>query len=249
MSKRWNVLSASMATLAGLSACGGNGGGLGATNTPGSGTSYAFVPPVVNSSRVYAETIVDNSNNTISIGYMETVLDVAADGTITEQQQSTTGAGNTVNGTDYSVVDETQTYNAFGRETGFEYTESNGNPGSCTYTPYGGGPTPPLTVGQSWQINYSQECNGNPAISYSQQGNVADVENVTVPAGTFTALKLQSTTTWTDAQGTMHTQTTANWLDIATFHSVKQSITLVDSGATPTNGYAVSRQIVLESAS
>ena len=234
---------------AGLTACGGGNGGSD-SNSAGTGTQYAFVPPVVNSSRVYAETVVDNSNNTINnLGYMETVLAVAANGTITEQQQSTTGGGDTVNGTDYTPITATQTYNSFGRETGFTYTESDGSPGSCTYAPYEGGPMPPLTVGQTWQIDYTETCNANPAIQYSQQGSVVDVESVTVPAGTFTALKLQSTVVWTDSNGTTHTQTTTNWLDTASWHSVKESATFVDSGTAPVNGYAVSRQIELQSSS
>jgi hypothetical protein len=232
---------------AGLAACGGEGGN--GSNTGGTGTAYAFVPPVVNSSRIYSETIVDNSNNTIDVGYMETVLAVAADGTITEQQQSTTGSGDSVNGTVYTLATENQIYNDFGRETGFTYTESNGTPGSCTYAPYAGGPMPPLKVGQTWQLNYTETCNANAPIDYSQTGSIVDVESVAVPAGTFTALKLQSTTIWTDATGTMHTQTTTNWLDTASFHSVKESITYVDSGTVPINGYAVSRTIELQSSS
>ena len=235
---------------AGLVACGGGGDGGNAGNTSGTGTQYDFVPPIVNSSRVYSETIVDNSNNTIEgIGYMETVRSVAANGVITEEQQSTNNAGGTVNGTNYSILTETQTYNNFGRETGFTYTESDGNPGSCIYAPYEGGPMPPLTVGQTWQIDWTETCNANPAIQYSQQGTVVDVESVTVPGGTFTALKLQSTTVWTDSNGTTHTQTTTNWLDTASFHSVKQSITYVDSGTPPVDGYAVSRQVELQSSS
>jgi hypothetical protein len=234
---------------AGLSACGGGDGGSNDSNIAGTGTAYAFVPPVGNSSRVYAETVVDNSNNTINLGYMETVLSLAADGTITEQQQSTTGTGDTVNGTDYSAITETQTYNNFGRETGFTYIESDGSPGSCIYAPYAGGPMPPLTVGQTWQIDYTETCNANPAIHYSQNGTVVDVESVTVPAGTFTALKLQSTVVWTDNNGTTHTQTTTNWLDTASFHSVKTSATIVDTGTPPVDGYAVSRETEFQSSS
>jgi len=234
---------------AGLTACGGGGDGGNDSNTAGTGTQYAFVPPVVNSSRVYTETVVDNSNNTINdIGYMETVVSVAANGVITEEQQGTTSSA-TVNGTNYSVVDETQTYNSFGRETGFTYTESNGNPGSCAYAPFGAGPTPPLTVGQTWQLDFTETCNANPAIHYTQSGTVVDVESVTVPAGTFTALKLQSTIVWTDNNGTTHTQTSTNWLDTASFHSVKQSSTYVDAGTPPADGYAVSRLIELQSTS
>ncbi len=232
---------------ASLAACGGSG--LGGSNTSGTGTQYAFVPPVVNSSRVYSETVVDNSSNTINgIGYMQTVQSVAANGTITEQQQATTSVG-TVNGTNYTVLDEAEDFNNFGRETQYTYTESNGTPVTCTYSPYAGGPTPPLKVGQTWQIDFSIACNSNPAIHYSQTGSIVDVESVTVPAGTFTVLKWQVSTVWTDNNGTTHTQTTINWIDTASFHSVKESIGIVYGGTLPVNGYPVSREIELQSTS
>ena len=227
-----------------LAACGGGNG----SNTSGTGTQYAFVPPVVNSSRVYSETVVDNSNNTINgLGYMQTVVSVA-NGTITEQQQSTTNIS-AVNGTNYTVLDENETYNSFGRETAYTYTESNGVPVSCAYSPYAGGPTPPLTVGQTWQIDFTVACNANPAVHYSQTGSIVDVESVTVPAGTFTALKWQVSTVWTDNNGTTRTQTTTDWIDTASFHSVKESISIVYSGTLPANGYPVSREIELQSTS
>lgn len=68
-----------------------------------------------------------------------------------------------------------------------------------------------------------------------------------MPAGTFSALKLVSTTSWTDAVGTTRVESSANWIDVATFHSVKQSITFELSGTLPNDGYAVSRQFVLQS--
>jgi hypothetical protein len=86
-------------------------------------------------------------------------------------------------------------------------------------------------------------------VSSPQNGTVVDVESVTVAAGTFTALKLQSTVVWTDANGTTRTETVTNWLDTASFHSVKTSETFVLSGTMPTDGYAVSREIELQSMS
>jgi hypothetical protein len=241
------VLATGLVT-ASLAACGG--GGEDGSNSGGTGTSYAFVPPVVGSSRVYDETIVDNSNNTIEgISYMKTVQSVQTDGTIIEQQQEVSGPGGTVNGTNYSITTETQTYNNIGRETAYTYTESSGSPGACTYSPRAGGPVPPLQVGQTWQLDYTETCNNNAPIAYVQNGSVVDVESVTVPGGTFTALKLQSTIVWTDANGTTHTETSTDWIDTATFHSVKESDTLVDSGTLPTTGYAVSRSIELSSTS
>jgi hypothetical protein len=83
-------------------------------------------------------------------------------------------------------------------------------------------------------------------VSYAQTGTVVDDESVTVPAGTFNAIKLESTLTWTDAQGTRRTQTVINWRDVLTSISVKQSISIAYSGTLPTTGYAVSREIILQ---
>jgi hypothetical protein len=230
-----------------LSGCGGGGG---RANDPGSGMAYAFVPPVVNSVRKYSETIVDNANNTILIGYTQTVTAVAADGTITEMQQSTTGSSDSVNGTNYAPLTETETYDgSSGQETRYTYTAAGGDPVTCTYDPRDGGPEFPLRVAQTWTIDYTFACGSESAVTYTQTGSVVDAESVTVPGGTFTALKLQSTVTWTDLHGTMRTQTVTNWRDTATSHSVKENITIAVSGTLPTTGYAVSREILLENIS
>ncbi len=42
-------------------------------------------------------------------------------------------------------------------------------------------------------------------------------------------------------------ETVTNWRDIATSHSVKEVLTIVVSGTLPTTGYAVSREILLDS--
>lgn len=97
---------------------GGCGGG-GSHDSAGSGTSYAYIAPVLNSTRVYAEAIVDNSNNTINVGFSQTVQAVNGDGSVVEMEQSTTGPSAIVNGTNYAIPTETQTYNAQGQETGY----------------------------------------------------------------------------------------------------------------------------------
>jgi hypothetical protein len=79
-------------------------------------------------------------------------------------------------------------------------------------------------------------------------GSVADLEAVTVPAGTFSALKLQSTLSWTDLDGTTITQTVTNWRDVRTMFSVKEIVAIAYSGAIPANGRAVHTETVLESA-
>jgi hypothetical protein len=233
-----------LATLA-LASCGG--GGSGATSTPGMGTSYAFIAPIINSMRTYSEAIVDNANNTIAITFSDTVVSVNSDGTYVVQFQPS-NLSVIVNGTNYGGPPETQTYNMSGQETVDAYT-SGSTAYNCNFDPHGGGPGFPVQVGMSWSLNYTYSCNGGAPTSYMQSGSVSDVESVTVPAGTFSAIKLQSTLTWTDEQGTTRTQTITNWRDVATSISVKQEFSIAYSGTLPTTGYAVSREIFLESIS
>jgi hypothetical protein len=70
---------------------------------------------------------------------------------------------------------------------------TNGGTGTCTYDPNGSGPPFPVSVGQTWQLQYTLSCNGSAPITYTQDGTVVDAEPVTVPAGTFNALKFLST--------------------------------------------------------
>ncbi len=231
-----------------LAGCGGDGGS-GSGNSSGSGMAYDFVIPVLNSMRTYGETVIDNSNNTIDIGYTQSVTAVNADGTVTELLQSTTGNSTIVNGTNYATITETQNFNAMGQETSYVYTAANGTLVTCTFDPHGDGPDWPLRVGQTWAIDYTLTCGTAAPVTYSQMGSVIDVESVTVPAGTYTAIKLHSTLTWTTSDGTTRTQTIANWRDVATSHSIKQEISITVSGTLPATGYAVSREILLESTS
>jgi hypothetical protein len=128
-------------------------------------------------------------------------------------------------------------------------TRTYSEPITCTYDPRDGGPDFPLRVGQTWSISYTFACGSESPITYEQTGSVVDVESLTVPAGTFNALKLGSTVTWPNLQGTIRTQTITNWRDIATSPSVKEEISIVVSGTLPTAGYPVSREIVLETIS
>jgi hypothetical protein len=229
-----------------LVGCGGGGSG-GATSTLGTGTSYAFVAPILNSTRIYTETIIDNSNNTIAISFSDTVMTVNSDGTYVVLFQPSNPSV-IVNGTNYGGPPETQTYSTSGQETLDVYT-SGGTAYTCDFDPHGTGPAFPVQVGMSWSLDYTYGCNGGAATTYVQSGAVSDVESVTVPAGMFSAIKLLSTVMWTDAQGTTRTQTITNWRDVATSISVKQQISIAYGGTLPTTGYAVSREILLESTS
>jgi hypothetical protein len=214
----------------------------------GSGTAYAFVPPVPGVTRIFAETIVDNADNTIQIGFSDTVAALNADDSYTALVQSTTGDSTIVNGTNYAVATAKENDDNSGQEIGYSFTGVTGALVTCAYTPHAAGPDFPVHVGQTWQIDYTESCdNGSPPVSYTQQGSVVDVESVTVPAGTFTALKLQSTISWTDAAGATRTETITNWRDTTTLYSLKEQISIARNGTPPTTGYPVSRSIELQS--
>jgi hypothetical protein len=212
-------------------------------------SSYAFVPPPVNSQRKYSETIVDNENNSIELAYNETVLSANAEGSYVVLQEDPSHESVIVNGTTYSIETETVTLNASGQQLSYTPGGGVGEAILCTFIPHGPGPDFPLSVGTSWTLDYTFGCGTQTPIPYMQNGSVVDVESIVVPGGTYSALKLQSTITWTDSQGTKRTQTITNWRDTATSVSVKQSITISYSGTLPTSGYPVSREIVLESTS
>jgi hypothetical protein len=234
------VVTLSMMSAALLSACGGDSG-------DGSTAVYGFVPPVLNSQRLYSETIVDSANNSIDISYTDTVTAVNADGSYSVVQAAAGVTPIVVDGVDWDVQNETVQDNASGQTTAYSYLNSANVMVSCTETPHGSGPDYPLTVGMTWSLSYQLSCNGGTPTQYVQNGTVVDVEQVTVAAGTFNTLRLQSTLTWTDAQGTQRTQSITNWRDIASSVSVMQSISISYAGTLPTSAYALSREIQLTS--
>ncbi len=229
----------------------GDGSGLGSsTVSPGRGTPYPFKAPPMGTVRTYGVTIIDNAGNTIQVGYSDTTVSVSASGEYTAAVTSTTGSSTIVDGTNYAVMTQSELYDTSGQEISYSFKNSSGADITCAYDPHAAGPDFPVKVGQTWDFQYVQSCdNSSPAITYRQQGSVVDVEPVIVPAGTFTALKLESTITWTNSAGTTRVETVTNWRDTKTLFSLKESITIAVSGNMPANGYAVSRTTELETIS
>ena len=233
------------ALAAGLAGCGGGSDGNGSSDA----TLYGFATPVLNSVRAYSETIVDDQNNGIDLSFTETVTAVNPDGSYTIAQVDPNNQSVVVDGTTYAIQTETINLNNNGQDISYNYDDAGAISVICVYTPNGPGPDFPVTVGMPWTLDYSIGCGTQAPLAYMQTGTVVDVESVTVPAGTFNALKLQSTISWTDPQGTTRTQTITNWRDVLTSVSVKQSISIAYAGTLPTAGYPVSREIVLQSLS
>jgi len=230
------------ALAASLTGCGGGSG-------ESQQRTYAFVTPAAGSVRTYRNTAIDNLGNTIALSYRETVTAATSDGSFTVLQEDPSHNMVIVGGTTYSIQTQTVLVNNSGQETSSSYVDPVGGIVVCNFNPHGAGPDFPVTLGTAWTLDYTIGCGSQAPVTYTQDGSVVDVESVTVPAGTFSAIKLQTTVTWTDAQGTAHTETVTHWRDTATTVSVKQSITYSRSGPAPAHSYPVSQEIVLESRS
>ena len=248
---RWAVLAL---LLAGLAACGGGSSSGSADSIPSSGsspsgTSYKFVMPPVSAQRSYGQAVVDSANNTINgITIKDTVTADNPDGSYVSTEAGTP-TSLVVNGTNYGAAPATITDSSSGQVLTDAFTPSGGTLITCTDNPHGGGPDYPVSIGQTWSMTDTETCSDGASNVFTQTGSVMDLESVTVPAGTFFALKLQSTISWTTAGGTTWTETETNWRDASTGYSVKNVITKTYTGTAPTNGYATSVTTVLLSQS
>jgi len=250
----WKCFSVAAVSILVVGCGGGSGSGRGGTSgaTPAlTAVTYNYVAPTLNAQFAFARAIVDNSNNTINETFIATVTSVNADGSYVIQQNDPSHNVITANGTLYSVPTATINVNSSGQdisETGL----STGGAVTCTYTPHAAGPSYPLVVGDTWSSSWNASCGSNATVAYTQTGSVVNTESITVPAGTYTAIKWQSTISWTDARGTTHTDSRITWKDIAPGHShttIKEQDSYSLSGTIPTSGYAVTVIMVLQSQS
>ncbi|WP_445233719.1 hypothetical protein [Duganella rhizosphaerae] len=100
-----------------------------------------------------------------------------------------------------------------------------------------------LVVGASWTSSvaytFTPGCTHNHSISNSASTNVLALESVTVPAGTFNTVKVNTTRNFKYANGMSVTEVYTNWLDVDTHRAIKstnQSTTLfTDTGETYTS--------------
>jgi hypothetical protein len=223
--------------------CGCGGGGGGSTQA----TNYSLSTPAVGAQRISNVTIVDNSNNTISMqnGLRLVVTSVNADGSFTYHEDDPASNTYIVNGTNYSVRPADIATNTFGQTKSITYTASNIK---CAFSPNGGGPTYPIQIDSEWSVTWSETCGTSSPVLYVQTGKVVGVETITVPAGTFTVLHFTSTTTHTDSLGTTRAIKTDTYKRTNDLMTIKSETSYSYSGTLPTNGYPITRTEELQSA-
>ena len=221
--------------LLALMACGSGGGSSGGSTSGVPSAKINYQTPAPGSQNVYAVQGVDTGNNAFSYTYATTYNAVNADGTSSASTSFVSGVP--VNGVNYfSPV--TQSYDS----TGHVQTEVTVQLGTATFSPIGEGLPFPLYVGESWNASWTQLDNGNSVYqSFAiPNGQVVGTESVTVPAGTFNALKVDYTlmVTITAIGQTINVAKTV-WVDVLTGSNIK---TLTNYSYPP--GYASSISVV-----
>jgi hypothetical protein len=193
----------------------------GSENSAESKTPHSIATPKVNSQQIYSHTSTNSTDYRTSV----TVTSVNADGSFVTVRDYLTGNSPSL----------TSLLNNSRQELSYSTTSPNGAPLACTITPHGSGPDYPLAVGQTWSQNYVITC-GTVTISYTDTGVAMGIESVTVPAGTFSTVKLQDTLIITRPNGAKLTNTLTSWRDMNTGVPIKGGNTIENSeGVTTTS--------------
>ncbi len=236
-----------------VAACGGNGDDdahTGRTTAPAGTTTYPMVTPKVGATQAFVTIKVDDSGNTIAGTYTERVVSANADGSYAIQESDPGGTVETVNGLTYRVNPALSNFDTDGHVASETITLANGNTQNCTYITMSGEFSPhPYWVGEDWQATRQESCTPGTVESIAEHGSIQSLESVTVPAGTFTALKSTTVETWTDANGQNITETVVHWSDPAySMFTIKTVITYARSGKVPTH-YVTTSTVELQSRS
>jgi hypothetical protein len=168
----------------------------------------------VGAQSVYADTVVDNTNNSFSRTLVHTVVAINADGSYISTWIDPSGNIVRSFNIDHTVYPTTLNNNSVGQTTISTVRPYLSSPFSCTESPHGAGAPSPLPLGQAWAFVYSENCGNGAEVVYTDSGSVVGVENLVVPAGSFNAYKIQSVRTSALATGTV-TETTTVWRNAA----------------------------------
>lgn len=194
----------------------------------GSSPSTGFATPALNSHKTYTVTDVDPTSTYLNT-VIQTITAVNSNGSFSYSEDLPVGTP--INGPHFVPAG----YDDDG--TGHLLRTVYCPPcllaviSECVASPHGDGPVFPLAAGATWQLKYELSCTAAvprgsvfpPPATYTQNGSVVDVERVTVPAGTFAAVKLESTITWPMCPAQACTERLTEWRDANTGHLVKST--------------------------
>ena len=226
------LTAASVIFLSALAGCGGK------VNTPANefppAASYSYVVPKAGQQTTFADTYVDNLNNTVNRTLVENITTVNADGSFSaswnDPSMQTTIAG-TVDQTFYPTA---SSYNNVGQTLSYVVTPYTGSPSSCTAAPHLGEAPSPLIQSQNWTFNYTLTCDSNAPVSYGQTGAFQDIEQLTTTSGIFNAYRFTSVIKYSQA-GMPVTKYVTTWMNatVSDTRVLQESVYYLYSGTAP----------------
>lgn len=248
-----NRLALAAAACATLAACGGKGGHTPPTSKPPAGvTAYPQVDPTVGSLDTFASQSVDDAGNTVDAGYQQRVTKAGSDGSYELTQDDPSNQTVTVDGITYHFDKLVRTYGPASKNYNLDNTveavPGSNTPTTCRTSVQDGGHPRPFYVGQTWTIDYTVTCDTTgTTTAYEEVGVIDAAEPVTVPAGTFAALRTHGTISWTTRNGENVVQQYQAWIDPAhSFFTLKNIATYQRTGTLPAH-YVASQTVELQS--
>ena len=218
-----------------LAACGGGGGGDATGGGPATtqGASYQYVPPAQGQSGTYTTTVTDSSGNSATYSGIATVTQVNADGSSVTSWQYPGSSGNyTLDGFTYGNDPYLYNYDSKGQLIQSQDVAATADQVVCTYSYPGGGAPSSAVPGQSWNSSQAESCGGNDIGTFTETTTYLGIESLTVPAGTFSAYKLQ--TVDVSATASVPNLVVTNWYDTSATGSLLLKVTTqyADTGST-----------------
>jgi hypothetical protein len=229
-----------------LGGCGGGGSSGGAAAQAAATVTYRFVPPQAGAHLVYADQQADTLHNTLNRTATDDVTAVNADGTFAVHEEDPSHNHVVSGAVDQTLYPTDFQYDAAGQVTAM--TVDNGTSVThCTFQGSQGAPAT-LAVGTGWNTQYTETCNGGAGVTFTQNGTLAGIETITLAAGTFSAYKFVSTTTWT-INGITRTESATRWRDASggDTRTLRMVRTIAYTGGTPAAGSLVTASRELQS--
>ena len=148
-----------------------------------SAMQYSYVTPTVGDYQTYTSTET-TGNGTSTFNYTKQVTVVNTDGSYTH---------NHLNGS--NAITRIETRSATGRRQTRTYTSNNN---LCTYI-YNTDTSYPRYVGKTYSHSWTYSCTAGYRETAAQTSSIVAMEQISVPAGTFNALKIQTTINFTES--------------------------------------------------
>jgi hypothetical protein len=226
-----------------LSAC---GGGTSPAAPATVAATYRFTPPQSGEHLVYADQQVDTLNNTLHRTAVDDVTAVNADGSFVVHEEDPSHDHVVSGEVDQTLYPTDFSYTAAGQLVGTTIARATAVV-HCTFQGSEGAPVT-LVVGAGWNTQYTETCDGGAGVTYTQTGTLAGIETITIAAGTFSAYKFVSTTTWT-INGITRTESATRWRDASGNdpRTLKMVRSFAYSGGTPAAGSPLTTSRELQS--